>query len=438
MPDSTNMIRTGLLLILGAASLGSAQPLSYTLLPAADPQPSPRLDGTIAYDSAGRRLFLFGGSDTAARNDLWSYSLAQRRWEEVPAGGSAPAARFGHTLVFDPVRRRLIVFGGQSSGFFSDVWAFDVDRAIWQQLSPDDAGPRPRYGHSAIYDAARDRMVVSHGFTNSGRFDDTWAFDFASNSWRNLTPSGTRPLPRCLHHAVYDPAAGEMYLFGGCASGFGPCPLADLWSFDLASNRWRERTGALKPPPRQHYGMAFDAVRNRVVVFGGSGAGILNDTWEYDPRGGAWRQPAVAGDPPRPRHRHESAYASDRGTMFFFGGQTADGRTNELWMLGPGFATEGPQVARDRVVDAFSGVGGEVAPGQILSIFGQGLGPLNGISFAFDELTGRLPESGPGVTVTFNGIAAPLYFVRDDQLSDHRLKPVGLMATESRLAAKAA
>ncbi len=404
----------GFSLTIGAAA--SAQPLSYSLLRADGAQPSPRLDGTIAYDPGARAIYLFGGSDTASRNDLWRYSLAERRWEEVQAG-AAPPARFGHTLLFDALRRRLVVFGGQSAGFFSDVWAFDIDARAWRQLGADDAGPRRRYGHSAIYDAARDRMVVSHGFTNSGRFDDTWAFDFASNAWRNLTPSGTRPLPRCLHHAVYDGAAGQMHLFGGCASGFGPCPLADLWSFDLAANRWTERTPALKPPPRQHYGMGFDAVRGRVVVFGGSGAGLLSDTWEFDPRAGAWRQPAVAGDVPGPRHRHESAYASDRGTIYFFGGITAAGASNELWMLGPGFATSGPQVVRDRVVNAFSGAGGAVSPGEILSIFGDGLGPLNGISFAFDELTGRLPESGPGVTVTFNGVAAPLYFARSDQLN---------------------
>ncbi len=399
------------------SSLGQAQPLSYSLLRADGAQPSPRVDGTIAYDLSGRRIFLFGGQDTSPRNDLWAYSLSQRRWEEVQTSGPRPPARFGHTLIFDPECQRLIVFGGQAGGFFSDVWAFDIVQGSWQELSGDDAGPSRRYGHSAIYDSARDRMVISHGFTNAGRFDDTWAFDFTTNAWRDLSPAGPRPLRRCLHHAVYDSPNDQMYLYGGCASGFGPCPLGDLWSFDLGSNRWTERTAQPSPPAREHYGMAFDTVRGRLVLFGGNGNGPLNDTWAYDPRAGSWQQPAIAGDPPSPRHRHEAAYAGDRGTIFFFGGMTATVATNELWMLGPVFVVDRPAIARNGIVNAFSGEGGAVSPGEVVSIYGAGLGPITGISFAFDQQTGRLPTSGPGLSVTWNGMPAPLYFARSDQLN---------------------
>jgi uncharacterized protein (TIGR03437 family) len=260
-------------------------------------------------------------------------------------------------------------------------------------------------------------MVISHGFTNAGRFDDTWAFSFATNAWQDVSPAGTRPLRRCLHHAAYNAAGDRMFLYGGCASGFGPCPLADLWAFDLAANRWTERTVQPGPPARDHYGMGFDSIHGRLVVFGGNGSALLNDTWEYNPRSGAWRQPAVAGDSPSPRQRHETAVASDRGTIYFFGGLTAAGATNELWMVGPGFVLEAPRIAPGGVVDAFSGDGGGVAPGELISIFGEGLGPINGIGFEFDPLTGRLPTSGPGVIVTWNGMHAPFYFVRADQLN---------------------
>ena len=389
-----------LLSILGAAC-AAAQPLAFTRLPADGPAPTPRVDGTIAYDGAGRRIYMFGGSDNSARNDLWFYSLAQRRWEEVQATGLKPAARFGHTLLHDAARRRLIVFGGQAGGFFSDVWAFNIDAGAWQQLAANEAGPSDRYGHSAILDEARGRMVISHGFTDAGRFDDTWAFDLASNRWSNITPTGTRPLKRCLHHAVYDPANSQMLLYGGCASGFGPCPLGDLWSFDLNANRWTERTAATRPPARQHFGISFDRVRARLLLYGGSGGGTLNDTWVWDAASNTWQQPAVEGTPTLGRSRHESAYAADRGTTFFFGGTTREGSSNELWMLGPGFLP----------------VQQAVAPGELLELYGTNLGSVNGISFAFDPLTGKLPMSGPDVDVTVNGVPAPLYYVREDQIN---------------------
>ncbi|MBL8293024.1 MAG: hypothetical protein JNN08_14355 [Bryobacterales bacterium] len=389
-----------LLSILGAAC-AAAQPLAFTRLPADGAAPTPRVDGTIAYDGASRRIYMFGGLDSSPRNDLWFYSLAQRRWEEVQVTGSRPAARFGHTLLHDAARRRLIVFGGQAAGFFSDVWAFQIDSGAWQQLAANEAGPSDRYGHSAILDEARGRMVISHGFTDAGRFDDTWAFDLASHRWTNITPSGTRPLKRCLHHAVYDPANSQMLLYGGCASGFGPCPLGDLWSFDLSANRWTERTSATRPVPRQHFGIAFDRVRARLLLYGGSGAGTLNDTWTWDVASNTWQQPVVVGAPPVGRSRHESAYAADRGTTFFFGGSTSDGSSNELWMLGPGFLP----------------VQQAVAPGDLLELYGSNLGPIDGVSFAFDPLTGRLPTSGPGVDVTVNGVPAPLYYAQADQIN---------------------
>ena len=209
-------------LVFGSVAAG--QTLTYSLVPSGATAPSPRFDGAIAYDEPGKQIFLFGGQDNSARNDLWSYSLDRRQWAEVQASGSIPPARFGHTLVFDPGRRRLILFGGQAGTFFSDTWAFDIASGNWRQLSADDAGPSRRYGHSAIYETSRDRMVISHGFTDAGRFDDTWAFDLRAISWSNLSPNSNRPLRRCLHHAAYDAANNRMYLYGGCSSPFGPCP----------------------------------------------------------------------------------------------------------------------------------------------------------------------------------------------------------------------
>src|SRR5258707_2423447 len=145
------------------------------------------------------------------------------------------------------------------AGFFGDAWAFDIQTNRWAQLGGNSSGPMPRYGLSAVYDAKRDRIVLSHGFTSEqGRFDDTWAFELASNSWRDISAAGARPLRRCLHHAVYVPQSDQMLLYGGCSSGFGPCPQGDLWSFDLAKNQWTEITSNPRPAPRQLYGMVFD------------------------------------------------------------------------------------------------------------------------------------------------------------------------------------
>lgn len=385
-------------------NLASGLNLAWTQLKPAGVQPSARNDGAVAWDPVERQLFLFGGQDSGYLNDLWAYSYDRQTWALVAISGSPPPARFGHTLVYDSTRRQLLLFGGQAGSFFSDVWAFDVATRTWRKAGANDAGPKSRYGHGAIYDAARDRLVITHGFTTAGRFDDTWAFDLASSNWRELTPSGTKPLRRCLFHSASD-GKDQMFIYGGCASGFGPCPLGDLWAFDLTTNQWTERTPLTSPPPREHNGLAFDTAASRLVIFGGLGGSLLSDTWAFDNTARLWT--VLSGAGPEGRSRQESAGAGEVGT-FMFGGSTAAGLTNELWLL------RAPTLT---VVDAFSGLGGSVAPGEVVSIYGSALGPTAGAAQGFDAKTGRLPVSAAGVSATWNGVAAPLYYVSTGQLN---------------------
>jgi len=366
----------------------SAQQLQFTSLPSDGAGPSARFDGTIAHDPPSNQLFLFGGEDTTARNDLWAYSINTRQWRPLSPAGNKPDARSGHTLNYDPVRRRLILFGGQASGFFSDIWAYDIAANQWTRLADNNAGPSRRYGHSGIIDTVRNRVIISHGFTNSGRFDDTWAFDLAANRWSDISPAGGRPVRRCLHHAVYDPAGDQMFLYGGCASGFGPCPVGDLWSYDFRNGQWKEIRGAPSPPPRQHYGIAFDEARRRLVLFGGSGNALYNDTWEFDPVPLTWSQLSIA-NPPAARLRHHGVFTPT--AIFFFGGAVNGVKTSELLSLAP---------ARPIAVNAFSQSPGPFAPGTLISIYGTDLQPPASSEAAIlfaspTQLNLRIPENMP-------------------------------------------
>jgi len=391
-----------ILLALASLAVG-AQALDYRTLTTAGPRPSGRFDGTIVYDPDGNQLLLFGGSDDSnSRNDLWSYSIDRNEWKELSPAGSRPAARFGHTWNYDSVRRSAVLFGGEGAGFFSDVWAYDIARNEWRMLADNNSGPSRRYGHSGIYDAERDRIVISHGFTDRGRFDDTWAFDLATNRWSDLNPQGARPVRRCLHHAEYDRAGSQMLLFGGCASGFGPCPLGDLWSFDLRTNRWTEIRTSPSPPARQHFGFAFDERRRRLILFAGSGARLYNDTWEFDPDASQWSSVSFP-NAPSPRLRLQGAYARGIETVFFFGGSKDGRKTDELVALG---------VARPPLVNAFSQRQEAVAPGSLVTLYGAGMGPETGVAAA-----GRLTTQLGGVSVMVSGVAAPVLYVQSRQLN---------------------
>jgi len=411
-------VRVVLLTIAVLAARANDQPASlrWSLATASGAAPSPRIDAPVAYDSVGRQIFVFGGLDASGdRNDLWAYSVDHQQWTQINPSGTPPNPRHGHTATLDPVRRRIIVIAGQGAGFFGDVWAYDIRASAWTQLGGNSGGPSPRYGHSSIYDAKRDRIVISHGFTSEqGRYDDTWAFDLVSNSWREISPANPRPLRRCLHHAVYVAQSDQMLLYGGCSSGYGPCPQGDLWSFDLAKNQWTQIVTSVNPAPRQRYGMVFDDNRKRLVLFGGLGGPAFSDTWEYDPASSAWSQIAPAGDAPTARYRLEATFASDLGTGFFFGGQTTN-YTNDLLLLNSA-SPASPQIAGGGFGDVFTGGGGPFAPGEIVAIYGTGLGPAAGVGSTFDS-SAALPVSSVGVSVAISGLAAPLYYVSSGQVN---------------------
>ena len=88
--------------------------------------PSPRIDAPIAYDPVGRQILMFAGQDASGDlNDLWTYAVDRQQWTRLNPGGPSPNPRHGHTVTFDPVRRRIIMIAGQGAGFFGDAWAYD-------------------------------------------------------------------------------------------------------------------------------------------------------------------------------------------------------------------------------------------------------------------------------------------------------------------------
>ena len=75
-----------------------------------------------------------------------------------------------------------------------------------------------------------------------------------------------------------------------------------------------------------------------------------------------------------------------------------------------------PVDASISVVNAASGVGGTIAPGEIVTIFGTGLGPQTGVLGQLGS-DGRFTTQAAGTTVSFNGTNAPIIFTSATQVS---------------------
>src|SRR6478672_2030733 len=111
--------------------------------------------GASVYDPVRSRIIMFGGYGTSLpQNHVWTLSLSgPARWTQLSPLGTPPPGRYGHSMVYDSARDRLLVFGGTADGIlgFSDVWELTLSGTpAWHALTT--VNPPPgRFAHVAIY-----------------------------------------------------------------------------------------------------------------------------------------------------------------------------------------------------------------------------------------------------------------------------------------------
>ena len=320
-------------------TLSLAGSSAWNALAAAGTPPSTRIGSTAIYDPVRDRMVVFSGNDSSYRNDVWTLSLAgSPSWSALAPEGNPPSARYQHATIYDPVRDRMVVFGGYDGGYRNDVWALSLaESPAWSTLASTGSPPSARCFHTAIYDPVRDRMLVFGGYDASATHyrNDLWALSLAGTpAWSALAPAGTPPSARIWHTAIYDPVRDRMLVFGGYD---GRSLLNDVWALSLAGSlAWTALAPAGSPPSARYSPTAFyDPVRDRMVVFGGNDGGSLrNDVWALSlAESPAWSALAPAGTPPSARYQHTAIYDSVRDRMVVFGGYDGGSPRNDVWAL---------------------------------------------------------------------------------------------------------
>jgi hypothetical protein len=162
-------------------------------------------------------LVIGGRSGAEYLADVWALSLAESPvWSLLTPSGSPPGGRGFHSVIYDPVRDLVVLFGGTGhSGPRTDTWALSLDPGpAWSQIPA--SGPTARYAHAAFHDPSNDRMVVLGGSDGGAMYDDVWALPLAPGAeWTQLSPEGARPSPRTSLAAIYDATQQRIVLFGG-------------------------------------------------------------------------------------------------------------------------------------------------------------------------------------------------------------------------------
>jgi len=306
-----------------------------------------RTDHTAVFDAPNDRIIVFGGwNGRQFFNDVWALDMTEgsEAWTRLNPHGAWPPPRAQHTAIYDAANQRMIVFGGHQAHYnFNDVWALDLSTPgseTWTQLTPGGTAMPARRYHSAVYDSTHQRMVVFGGGGRGGLHNDVWALDLStpgSETWSQLSVTGSVPSARWQHAAVYDFIDELMVVFGGSD---GSTLRNDTWALNMATLHWAAISPSGDPPParRKHSAVYYQPphYNGRMLVFGGLGAGgVLNDLWylTIEPGSMAWSQAATYGGPPATRAGHAAAFIPGRNDMIVLGGRGMDSLAGETQWL---------------------------------------------------------------------------------------------------------
>lgn len=266
--------------------------------------PSARIQHGMAHDPVSGQTLLFGGAGGSFFNDLYRYQLSSG-WTPVDVGVTRPGGRRG--FCFAAGNGSFYLYGGVfGEGSYSDFWRYTPGSG-WTQLDPG-AAPGPthpgtRLHSAALFDPVRNRFVFFGGRRTGVPTNETWAFQFPGNTWVQLDAGGAGsavPAARENHTFVYDPDLDAYLLFGGMRNGgTGDPHYNDVWLYTPGSG-WSLRdpggvAGPDRPTRRVTAAMAYDPVRQRHILHGGSDIITStqvwhNNTWEYDAAANRWRE----------------------------------------------------------------------------------------------------------------------------------------------------
>jgi|HubBroStandDraft_3_1064219.scaffolds.fasta_scaffold21836_1 hypothetical protein len=290
--------------------------------------PSARFGQAMAYDPVSKKIVLFGGIGTTYLNDTWTFDGTTWTKQQPSV---APPVRTGSAMWFDKKTQKLVMFGGYNGGhsntaFLRDTWLWDGATSTWTQAKLKSSPPRAT-GPVMFSDPLTGKLVMFGGFNPTQRIPnlhETWLW--TGTAWQKLHPA-TSPYGRGWAIAALDPIRKNVVLTGGNGDTIRT---DNTWTWD--GKNW-----TLQSPPTQvqalvFAGIAFDPQLKSVIAFGGFGEGVgqdTNQTWSWDGTNWVLLNPSKS---PSARDGMGMAYDPATHEVVMFGGEDLAGKAlRDTW-----------------------------------------------------------------------------------------------------------
>ncbi len=220
------------------------------------------------------------------------------------AVSGAPARRGGAPAAWMPAASAMVIFGGMDP-ITNDTFSFDREESVWRQLAPERQGavPANRCHHTLTQVPDADQALLFGGFSRGTRFNDTWRFDFAAETWTEVAATGTVPAKRCLHASAFIASRTELLMFGGIAGSGNQAGefFDDTHVLDVETGTWTKVEGG-GPSAREGPVMIYSRAADAVFLWGGKAFDHYpTELWQFDVDARAWSQVATTGESPKGR-----------------------------------------------------------------------------------------------------------------------------------------
>ncbi len=300
-----------------------------------------RMRHAMAYDSDRGVTVFFGGeigkpTDTTYFNDTQEYD--GRQWNPISTAVKPPV-RSRHAMVYDPVRKKIVLFGGGRTApatRYTDTWLYTSDgvNGFWE-LQPQAIIPHIGAlvgGEGMIWDPVA-AVALLHNL-------DTWSWD--GTAWTFLF----RGPDVADYGFAFDADRSTAMIVGGLIfTGSAFSHTADVWE-KRPGMGWEFRGPG--PSTRAELAMSYDERRKRTVMVGGVGESVETGETAYEHIAGTGWITLPSLPSGQGRAGAKMVYDSKRGVMVLTGGAGGGapnaangGRYSDTWELWPSLFVSG-------------------------------------------------------------------------------------------------